>query len=193
MRETVIIAGCTRSGTSLCMQMLNAGGFPCLGTYPAFEDWELGEQPWDQSRGHAVKLVDTHHQYPPDGIPLRIIRMRRNLIQQAMSINKFVSACDHKALSGVNPSILAAGLSRDLEQIDNWARQHLVLFLDFEMLIDNPRVAARVMRQFLEMPDFDIEEAASVVVPRSSDCYPTLLELELLNPTKPEEKPFGSI
>lgn len=63
----LIVAGITRSGLSLTMQMLHAGGYPCEGEPPDFEPHPVGEMPWERCERRAVKLVDAHHQFPPAG------------------------------------------------------------------------------------------------------------------------------
>ena len=55
----IIVAGLTRSGLSVTMQMLWAGGYPCLGRWPAFEQYAVGRVPWHLLPDRvAVKLVD---------------------------------------------------------------------------------------------------------------------------------------
>ena len=41
-RPTVFVCGHGRCGSSMVMQMLDAGGFPCFGEYPAYEPEEVG-------------------------------------------------------------------------------------------------------------------------------------------------------
>lgn len=54
-KETVIVAGITRSGLTATMQMLAGGGFPCLGEYPGFEPYGVGQVPWQRCEGLAVQ------------------------------------------------------------------------------------------------------------------------------------------
>lgn len=84
----LIVAGITRSGLTVTMQMLHAGGYPCMGEYPAFECFDIGKIPWRECEGFAVKAVDAQLQNPPDSA-CKVIRLRRNLVEQCKSINKW--------------------------------------------------------------------------------------------------------
>lgn len=117
--KTIIVTGCTRSGLTLMMQLLNKGGYPCFGTYPSFEDYQLGRIDWTKASGKAVKLVDGHLQFPPTG-EYYVIMMRRDLDEQAKSVIKFMNAIGlHIDKSKRN--IVRQGLKRDLKIIHQWA------------------------------------------------------------------------
>ena len=168
----IIVAGITRSGLTLTMQMLQAGGVKCAGDHPAFECYDVGQIPWYQLDGYAVKAVDTHLQNPPSK-KCRVIRLRRNLIEQCRSINKFNNFF---GIPSVNENALKASLIRDYRKIDAWADSQHALFVDFESLIRNPLTASVRISQFLDMP-LDIGAMKSVVVKRDTACFDGLLEL----------------
>lgn len=174
-KKTVIVAGITRSGLTLTMQMLEAGGFPCVGEYPGFEKYPMGEIPWAEVRGMAVKVVDTHEQLPPPG-DYAVIRLRRDPTEQAKSINKFMS------VMGVSPvplSKLKASTRKNYKVIDQWVRrQSRYTSLEFEQILTQPLIAAQRLQEFLGC-DLDLEAMAERVVLRSPNCYPTMLEVEL--------------
>ena len=92
--EIVIVSGLPRSGTSLVMQMLAAGGLPVLtdgvrgpdadnphGYFEHEAARRLARQPeWlAAARGHAVKLVHALLPHVPDGLPCRVILLERDL------------------------------------------------------------------------------------------------------------------
>lgn len=176
-RVVIIVAGITRSGLSLTMQMLAAGGYPCAGTFPDYEPFPIGQIPWSGIDGMAVKLVDAHRQLPPVGPKYRIIRLNRNKTEQARSINKWMAAFFHLS---ANVSVLLGSLRRDYETIDAWASEHDTLVLEFESIIKSPRESAERIVEWLGCP-LDIDEMVKAVKPRGVECYQGLLELELIS------------
>jgi len=177
-KETIVIAGITRSGLTLTMQMLNAGGFPCFGEHPAFENYEIGQIPWNNVKGMAVKVVDTHTQIPPKG-NYRVIRLYRNFSEQVKSQAKMlrlfgipVSRKERKAIEKSLPA--------DYQRIDNWAMsQNGVLKLSFEAIITHPEFSAKKIKDFVGM-ELDIEKMKSCVVARDTNCLDGMLELDMI-------------
>lgn len=176
----LVVAGIARSGLSVTMQMLHAGGYPCKGEYPAFECFPVGAIPWAECGGFAVKLVDAQLQLPPPG-DYRVIRLVRDMKQQAMSMNRWNSVV--LGLPSCSVSRLVGSYRRDYAAIDQWASQYPVLELDFERIVTDSRNAATAIRDFVGA-SLDIERMAAVVVDRSPEVHPTLLELTLLGSTQ---------
>lgn len=58
----IIVTGIARSGLSLTMQMLHAGGIPCAGEPPAFEPYPLGqiEEKTDEDL-HRNRQMEARH------------------------------------------------------------------------------------------------------------------------------------
>jgi len=178
-RAPLIIAGCARSGLSLTMQMLEAGGFPVFGTWPAYEDYQLGEIPWGRCRGKAVKVVDTHRQWPPPDNH-RVIVLRRNLAFQALSTVQFMSLMGWPATSTTDKRRLRKSIAQDRKQIEQWAaRQVAWMLLDFEQLIQQPLQSAREIEHFLKT-DLNLDAMARQVRPRGPEPQGCRIELELL-------------
>lgn len=169
----VIVAGITRSGLTATMQMLYAGGFPCAGSYPSFEEYEVGETPWDECAGKAVKLVDAQLHIPPDG-DYKIIRLQRKRKQQALSFKKFICALFGKPVK-VDFKAIRKSFDRDYAIIDEWVGRHQSLYISFEEIIINPAQAATRIANFVDAP-LDIDKMASCIIKRSPDCYPSMLE-----------------
>ncbi len=171
----LIVAGITRSGLSLTMQMLYAGGYPCEGEPPAFEEHVMGDIPWEKCKDRAVKLVDAHLDLPPDG-PYDVLRLRRNPQEQARSYIKFSAAF---GVPAVPISKLVGSMRRDYVAIDKWASQHRTLMLEFEDLITDPGGSALMLREWTGRP-LRVDRMAACVVKRRPECYPGLLELSLI-------------
>src|SRR6188768_3994121 len=105
-RPIVVVSGLPRSGTSMMMQMLQAGGLEILtdavrtpdGSNPkgylefeAVKDLDKPPPPWlAGARGKAVKIVSSLVRWLPEGHDYRVIFMRRNLDEVILSQNKML-------------------------------------------------------------------------------------------------------
>ena len=177
--KTIIVAGITRSGLTLTMQMLYKGGYACFGEYPAFENYEIGDISWNDCKGKAVKLVDTQLQFPPTG-EYHVIRLRRNYEQQAKSMCKMISTFMDIKLTSSDRKRMQNSLSSDYAKIDAWMqRQKSFIIIDFEDLILKPREMAEKIKIFTDA-DLDLDKMVSCVISRSTDCFPTMLESKFI-------------
>jgi hypothetical protein len=147
----IIVAGVIRSGLTLTMQMLHAGGYPCAGEYPAFEEYPIGRIPWKNLNVKAVKLVDAHRHLPEDG-DYRVIRLHRDMKQQSFK--------------------------KDYKVIDRWANRHDCLRLHFEDLILQPHDSALKIAGWVNLP-LNVQKMADSVIERSPACHPEILELTM--------------
>lgn len=176
-RKTIVVTGLPRSGLTLTMQMLHAGGYgyPCVGAYPAFEEYRMAAVDWRACENRAVKLIYEGQLPPP--YECDVIRLRRDPTEQAKSFNQFLT------LALKSPESPIAALIKSFEQsyreLDEWAEsQRSCLYLDFEAVIRHPRVGAKMLADFVG--GLDVEKAASVVIARSPKCGPELLELRMV-------------
>lgn len=178
--KTIIVAGIIRSGLTVTMQMLNAGGYQCFGAYPAFENYEIGKINWDEARGKAIKLVDAQLQFPPSG-KYHVIRLHRNESEQAKSIAKFTSLIVGHTISREDRRKIEKSLEPDYRKIDAWAKQQSALLnLRFEHIIRTPKYAAELIRDFVGVK-LNIDKMVAVVEKRNPECYPTMMEEKFLN------------
>jgi len=186
--KTIIVSGLTRCGSSLMMQMLYSGGCPvvcepgnelisgeCSDQLSALREIALG-----LTEGKAIKCLDPHRfPLPPDREYI-IIWMSRDKKEQSKSIAKFM-----QMLLGVRES--KRTLARKFEEtLGSETRQcwklmedHALIEVRFEDVILNPHLEAERVANFIGM-QLDIDKMASVVIPRSTDCYPGMLESELI-------------
>ena len=151
-----IVSGLPRSGTSLMMSMLAAGGLEVLTDhlrapdddnpvgYFEFEDVKKlikGEYSWlASSNGKAVKVISTLLPYLPNGYHYRIIFMRRPM--------KEVLASQRKMLinRGENPDKIsdhqmAEIFEKNLQQTERWihSQSHAARKdINYKQLIANP-------------------------------------------------------
>lgn len=169
----VAVAGLGRCGTSLVMQMLAAGGMPCVGEFPAYEPDELrgpvvSHAFLDGCRGHAFKWLDPHCvalPYPP----ALVIWLTRNRVEQAKSQVKFMEQVlglrSRKDSVARCVSVLRRDERRNAGLIDPGRT------LRFELLINSPRVAAVKLAGMLGgVVDLDVDRMARQVLKRRPCC-----------------------
>jgi hypothetical protein len=187
MNELVIVAGFGRCGSSLMMQMLEAGGFPCVGRYPAFEDPEsmvlnLRADWFQQHQGKAVKILDPHlagdDLFPH--IPRRVIWLDRDPKQQAKSFVKFGRMVGGLPFNRSDVGGIARNLQRDRPRAHRALRicQCNSIAATFEEMIKSPLIVATGIQLALGLAPFDPIAATRAVQPRSPNCLPYLLEAE---------------
>lgn len=176
----IIVAGIARSGLTMIMQMLYAGGYPCVGEPPAFEKYNMGNIPWSRYRRQmvAVKAVGGDKDLPPwDFGPFDVIYLKRNLDEQAKSTNKF-----NKILNGLPPcgiDLFVDSFRREHMKISGFYRDSRVLELTFESVLDDPLAQAEMIIEWLEYrthPEMDAEAMADAVFRRGPLCLKGLME-----------------
>lgn len=191
--RTIIILGLPRTGTSVILQMLQAGGYPCFGEAPSFEPCLVPEIPWNKVKGKAIKLLDPQgsHDYPPPG-DYYVIKTKRNEIEQAKSNIKLLRAVgvpvqgSSKEINTISRSIL-----QDNNVIASWAKkQKQWIEIPFEDILKDPEAIAFALQGIVgDYLSLNIKSMISVVKKRSSKCYPTMLELDLIEEAKGKIKP----
>ena len=176
--KTIIVAGCTRSGMTMMMNVLYTGGYPCLGHPPGFEDYYQPGMSYEQLKGYAVKVVDTHNWFPPKGDYL-VIRMDRNKDEQAKSIMKFIKHVLRLPIQRSQKAKVKASLLDDLKKIDQWAsKQTKCITVSFESLILNPK---QTIGKISNEIGFRLsEKAIKAIIPRGTKCYNGMLEIKLI-------------
>jgi hypothetical protein len=162
-----IVSGLPRSGTSLMMQMLAAGGIPILSDGERIADsdnprgyceWErikkLPQEPAciDQAEGKAVKVISQLLFALPAGRDYRIIFMERPLPEVVASQAEMIR---RRGTSGaaLPETALIAGLRAHLNQVTAWlAQKHdiLVKRLEYHQVLREPRSVAEDVQNFLQ-------------------------------------------
>ncbi len=174
-----IVSGLPRSGTSLAMQMLNAGGLSALtdGVRAADSDNPRGYYEWEpikqlqrepsiiaQVEGRAVKIISSLLLALPQGYEYRVIFMLRPLdevlaSQAVMLRNRGTEG------SKLAPAAMLAALQAHLAQVDAWLRTRpdlAVLKVNLHDVLADPRGQAESMVQFVGLP-LDVEAMARQV------------------------------
>ena len=184
-KPIVVVSGLPRSGTSLAMKMLEAGGVPILADgirrpdisnprgYYEFEPVkELDKQEkggniaWlNDARGKAVKIISFLLTYLPETYEYKVIFMRRDLHEAIASQNAMLA---HRGEArGAADEEIRALYSGHLEQVSRFLRHRscfstqMVVYSD---VVDRPQEAARSINAFLG-GTLDVERMAAVADP----------------------------
>jgi len=164
-----VVSGLPRSGTSLMMQMLHAGGLPTLtdGVRAADENNLRGYHEYDpvkrlradnrwlpQARGHAVKVIHLLlRELLLDGsLRYRIVLMQRP-IDEVLASQRAMLQRDGR--TGADPTVLKKAFEAQLAQLDAWlAAQSAmkVLSVSYPQLMREPLPVAEAVSRFLELP-----------------------------------------
>lgn len=177
--KTIIVAGCGRSGMTAIMQMLHAGGYPCFGTYPAFEDKQLTGKEFFEHTGKAIKVVDTVRSFPPTG-DYHVIFSVRDLKQQALSTIKFARMVSGIHISNKDVPRFMRSIEKDQINIRGWAkRQSGYMAIHFEDIIKTPGLIA-IALSILTGEDLNQAKMIAAIKPRGTECYNGLMELEIV-------------
>jgi len=178
----VIVSGLPRSGTSLMVQMLHAGGMPLLldAQRPADADnpngyWEYEpvkrlyeDNTWlHQAEGKAMKVVSPLLQYLSPHYVYKIIFMQRPLPEVLASQAVMLQRRGVQESPG-DAQTLQARFSQHLDQTMRWLalQPHItVLPISYQATIADPRTTATQVVQFLGMP-LAADAMAGAVDPR---------------------------
>ncbi len=179
--EVVVVSGLPRSGTSLMMQMLDAGGLAPLtdGQRTGDEDNPKGYYEFERVKklksgdtgwvadavGRAVKVVSAHLAHLPGGYHYRVVFMDRDLDEVLASQRKML---DHRGEEErVEHAEMKRMFRRHLRQVREWmaAQPNFeALEVRFDQVIQSPEAAVRELCEFLGR-DLDRRKMAEVVDP----------------------------
>lgn len=164
-----VVSGLPRSGTSLMMQMLHAGGLPALtdGLRTADENNLRGyleyepvkrlrtDRSWlPQARGHVVKIIHLLlRDLLLDGtLQYRIVFMQRPIEEVIASQH---SMLQREGKSGADPAVLKKAFESQLAQLQAWLVNQPgidVLDMPYHRVIGQPQAVADDLAGFLGLP-----------------------------------------
>lgn len=164
-----IVSGLPRSGTSLMMQMLSAGGMPILsdGERQADADNPRGYFEWERvkllpkqpeciadAEGKAVKVISQLLFALPAGREYRVIFMQRPLPEVVASQAEMIR---RRGTTGapLAPAALIAGLTAHLNQVNAWLKDKAnisVHRVEHQDVMREPLRIAESIQQFLQCP-----------------------------------------
>lgn len=175
-----IVSGLPRSGTSLMMQMLSAGGMALLTDHERKPDidnprgyceWEpikkLAEEPRriDEAEGKAVKVITQLLMSLPPGRDYKVIFMERPLAEVLASQDEMLKR--RGTAVAVDPAELAAAFRDHMKEVVAWLERRAeipVCRVGYRKLLADPKTWAAKVRDFLGL-GLDAEAMAGQVDP----------------------------
>jgi hypothetical protein len=177
-----IVSGLPRSGTSLMMKMLEAGGLELLldnfrkpdqdnpKGYYEFErvkQLDKGDTEWlVDAQGKAVKIIATLLPKLPETFEYRILFMRRKMTEILASQRKMLlrRGTDSDKISDDQMSQV---FEKHLQDVEEWISKQsniLCLDVDYNKLLDSPLPVLNQISQFLN-GELNVEEMVKVIDP----------------------------
>jgi len=164
-----IVSGLPRSGTSLMMQMLVAGGMTALsdGERQADTDNPRGYLEWEriktlpndpaciaEGEGKVVKVISKLLLSLPAGHEYRIIFMQRPLAEVLASQDQMLRRRGTYK-EGANPAVITAAFEKHLLEVYAWidARSYVkAMGTPYHDVLRQPREISRNLAEFLKQP-----------------------------------------
>jgi hypothetical protein len=174
-----VVSGLPRSGTSMLMRMIEAGGMEILADQNRVADednprgyYEFGDVKglpgntvWiPDARGKAVKIISHLLYHLPPEEQYRVIFINRDMTEILASQKKML---ERRGIAATGPSdtIMAGKFSAHLDQISTWltAQKHItVLSVQYKDILASPHDEVGRVVSFLELP-LDHEAMKSAV------------------------------
>ena len=164
-----IVSGLPRSGTSLMMQMLAAGGMPVLsdGERKADTDNPRGYLEWErikqlpkeptliaEAEGKVVKVISQLLLSLPNGHEYRVIFMQRPLPEVLKSQDEMLRRRGTYEPGGDNSAIEDA-FQRHLVEVNRWLNSQsnvAMLRIHYHRTMREPQAVAQSVADFLKIP-----------------------------------------
>ena len=177
----IIVSGLPRSGTSMLMGMLSAGGVPLMldGIRTADEDnpkgyYELervkgldkaADRSWlADARGKGLKIISFLLQHLPDAYDYKIIFLRRSLPEVLASQQKMLDRRG-EAPGDADDAEMGRLFAAHVEKVERQlaGRSNCdVLYVEHRTTVTDPAAVARQINEFLG-GDLDVDAMTSVV------------------------------
>lgn len=161
-----IVSGLPRSGTSMMMKMLDAGGIPALtdNIRAADEDNPLGyyefeavkqikkDTSWlDGAAGKVVKMVHLLLLDLPADRQYRVVFMKRKLEEVVASQNVMLER-KGKSAGNLGADQIIAAFRGQMQKVDDYVRTHpnfQILHVDYNDILQNPAPWVEKLNAFL--------------------------------------------
>lgn len=177
----IIVSGLPRSGTSMMMRMLEAGGMSVLTDkirtadqdnpegYYEFERVKQIEhdRAWlEDARGKVVKMIAALLKHLPPEYTYKVVFMRRRM-DEILASQKQMLVRRGEPTDRVSDEKMAALFRRHVEQVEAWLTEQSnfdILYVNYNEVMDNPLTHARQINHFLG-GTLDVQSMAAVVDP----------------------------
>jgi hypothetical protein len=174
-----IVSGLPRSGTSMMMKMLEAGGMPLLtdGIRTPDQDNPKGyyefervkqiehDKAWlEDARGKAVKMIAALLKHLPPDYEYEVVFMRRN-IAEVLASQRSMLHRRGEATDAVPDERMAELFRKHVEQVEGWLAEQpnmAVIFVDHGNVLTDAASQAQRVSGFLSCA-LDVQAMAAVV------------------------------
>ena len=174
-----IVSGLPRSGTSMLMKMLAAGGLPPLtdgirgadadnpGGYYEFEKVKQLEKDttWlESAKGKVVKVISQLLDQLPLHKPYKIVFVLRKM-DEILASQRAMLARRGQPSDRVSDVEMAAAFGRHLNAVQQWLAEHPqmeVFYVNYAAVLRDPLATSHKIKTFLARP-LDVRQMASVV------------------------------
>lgn len=178
-RPIVIVSGLPRSGTSMMMQMLEAGGMPVMTDHArkADDDNPRGyyefervkkmkdDTSWlDNCHGKAVKIVSSLLYHLPGDNRYKLIFMRREM-EEILASQKVMLQRAGQEEGRLGGRAMAEKLEEHLIKIEGWLKRQRnikTLFLSYNDVLRDPHEGARRLIGFIGLKSDTAKIAGSI-------------------------------
>jgi hypothetical protein len=180
--QIIIVSGLPRSGTSMMMKMLDAGGFPLLtdniraadehnpkGYYelePVKQLDTSSDKKWlEQACDKAIKVVSPLLGHLPDKYRYRVLFMQRNLWEILASQKKMLNSRAPDQVDRISDEELLRNYVRHLEKIKTFFEENRnfeVLFFGYRQVLNSPLEQAQRIKEFLGV-ELDLTAMAQII------------------------------
>ena len=179
-----LVSGLPRSGTSMMMRMLEAGGLPVLADHlrTADEDNPEGyyefervkkiehDTAWlEDARGRVVKMISALLRHLPPGHTYKIVFMRRKL-EEVLASQREMLERRGKPADATGDAKMAEFFTNHLRRVETWLAEQPnvdVLYVSYNDMVRDPRSHCARIAEFLGVR-LDPERMAAVA---SGDLY----------------------
>lgn len=165
-----IVSGLPRSGTSMMMKMLEAGGLPSLTDFKRSPDesnprgyYEFervkklqdGDQEWlETAQGKVVKVISALLEFLPPIYPYKILYMQRNIIEVLNSQRQMLNRL-HQKTDPISDEQFVSLFQKHEAKVEAWISDQPrmeICYVSYNDLLVNPWMQLQKVRQFLEIP-----------------------------------------
>jgi hypothetical protein len=182
-KPVIIVSGLPRSGTSMVMKMLEAGGIDILtdGLRAADEDNPQGyyeyervkslnkEADWIYTKsGQAIKVISALLYHLPADLSYKVLFMQRDMGEILASQERMLSRLGTgQHANGPRQDVLAKKFQAHLQQVRDWiaAQAHMdCLYANYNELVQGSLAQVHAIATFLEVP-LNVDKMTAVVNP----------------------------
>lgn len=165
-RPVIVVSGLPRSGTSMLMKMLEAGGVPVITDgerqadtdnpkgYYEFErvkQLDKGDTAWvKDAQGKAVKVISALLEHLPPGYEYKVLFMERKMAEVLASQRKMLER--RGETSTVDDETLSKLLAKHVQQVKSWLAgqpNFALMTVDYNQMLVDPQPYVRRVNQFL--------------------------------------------